>query len=103
MPNWFETAQFIFGETSQAHTANDDEQSLMAVTAVRSLRASRQKSAVAEVVDIESLGDIRKLSEADQEYFHERAAIREFDGGMDHETAERIAIADVERHLGGGE
>lgn len=33
-----------------------------------------------------------------QELFEERAAIREFDGGMDRESAERAACADVERY-----
>lgn len=36
--------------------------------------------------------------EEQQELFEERAAIREFDGGMDRESAERAARADVERY-----
>lgn len=34
----------------------------------------------------------------DEELFEERAAIREFDGGMSRKDAERLAEDDVERH-----
>ena len=38
------------------------------------------------------------MTDDEQELFEERAAIREYDGGMDRESAERAARADVERY-----
>lgn len=38
------------------------------------------------------------VSDDDKELFEERAAIREYDGGMDRQSAEVAARADVERH-----
>ena len=34
----------------------------------------------------------------DREFFEERAAIREFDGGMSRKEAEKAAALDVERY-----
>ena len=38
------------------------------------------------------------LNDDEQELFEERAAIREYDGGMDRASAEMAARADVERY-----
>ena len=38
------------------------------------------------------------LNDDEQELFEERAAIREYDGGMDRKSAELAAAADVERY-----
>jgi len=40
------------------------------------------------------------LTPAERETYEERAAIREYDGGMDRDEAERAALADVRRMRG---
>ena len=40
---------------------------------------------------------IGRLSVDEMEYAAERAAVREFDGGLDRDTAERAALSDVIR------
>lgn len=42
--------------------------------------------------------DINLLTEDEREHYEERAAIREFDGGLSREESERLAREDVETH-----
>jgi hypothetical protein len=44
--------------------------------------------------------DLLALLDAEAELFEERAAVREFDGGLSHLVAERLARRDVERMRG---
>lgn len=44
---------------------------------------------------VEMAQSLSKLSEAQLELFEERAAIMEYDGEIDRETAERLALFDV--------
>jgi hypothetical protein len=41
--------------------------------------------------------DRENMTPADQEWFEERASIREYDGGMDRDAAELMAAVDLKK------
>ena len=90
--NWLDRARREIQESAWHRTGNTAERNLTAVTAVpqrgfceksRASIGSNGSTAPIQVLEIESM----------QEEFEERAAIMEFDGGLNRDEAERAAWA----------
>jgi len=90
--NWLERARHEIGETAGDSTANRAERLPTAVTAVPA-----QPNVGPSRASFGSNGSARPActseSESFREAFEERAAIMEFDGGLNREEAERAAWA----------
>ncbi len=65
------------------------------------LPANHQKSTLTVPLDVEIAAWLNTLDESGVELFHERAGIREFDGGLSRFDAEAAAQGDVLRWLQG--
>lgn len=68
-----------------------------AATAIRAIPATQHGKAAATVARIATVAIAKPTSPAtiDREAFEERAAVREFDGGLSRADAERLALVDL--------
>lgn len=92
--NWLQRAQREICETAADATANTDERSLSAVSAVRA-----RVTALEQFPSIGSNGSAvswqMQEDRARDEAFEERAAIMEYDAGLARNNAEQAALAAI--------